>query len=131
MGNQYSKVAQALGNGAYFGYRGGKSVPYCGDMKGGYGGIKKEGAIGDNANGCYILASCMRGTKKDSTSDEGTFRDFEICFHTNKCIMPHHFVDISVRSLGTNVKRAADGSYMADNSGNVTHDKNGVAINIK
>ena len=132
MKGKLTKVATALGNGAYFGYRGGKSVPYCGEQRGGYAGVNSSGRQGDNANGCYILANVMRGDVGDSTSDHGRFRDFELCAHTNKIIKPHHFVDISVRTMGANVTRDKDGNYLAsEDSNKITHDKNGVSLDKK
>ena len=132
MKGKLTKVATALGNGAYFGYRGGKSVPYCGEKQGGYAGTSFSGRQGDNANGCYILANVMRGDVGDSTSDHGRFRDFEICAHTNKIIKPHHFVDISVRTMDVNATRDKDGNYMAsEDSNKITHDKNGVSLDKK
>ena len=74
----------------------------------------------------------MRGDYGDSTSDHGRFRDFEICAHTNKIIKPHHFVDISVRTMGVNATRDKDGNYMAsDDPNKTTHDKNGVSLDKK
>lgn len=130
MGNQYTKTAKALGCGAYFGYTGGKSSVYCGEGSGGYHNTYASGAHGDNANGCYILASVLRGQPGDSTSDRGRFRDFEIAVHKNKCILPHHFVDISSRSLGINVTRDAQGNYL-DENGKITHDKYGQSVTMK
>lgn len=130
MGNQYTKVAKALGCGAYFGYKGGKSSVYCDEGSGGYHNIYASGSKGDNANGCYILATVMRGKPGESKSDAGGYRDFEICVKNNKCIFPHHFVDISARSLGVNVTRDAQGNYL-DSTGKITHDKYGQAINMK
>lgn len=132
MKGKLTKVGTAMGNGAYFGYRGGKSVPYCGEKSGGYAGTNSSGSQGDNANGCYILANVIRGDAKDSTSDHGRFHDFELCAHTNKIIKPHHFVDISVRTMGVNATRDKDGNYMAsEDSSKITHDKNGVSLDKK
>lgn len=128
MGNQYTKAGKALGNGAYFGYKGGKSSVYCGDA--GYANLSRLGAQGDGANGCFILADVMRGRPGDSRSDGGAFRDWEMVVRTNKCILPHHFVDISARSLGVNVTRDTEGNYL-DETGQITHDKYGTSITMK
>ena len=130
MGNQYTKVAKALGNGAYFGFKGAKSSVYCGEGSGGYHNTYASGADGDNANGCYILATVMRGKSGDSQSDNGRFRDYEIAVKNNKCIFPHHFVDISARSMDVNVKRDTKGNY-TDLHGNITHDRYGQKIDMK
>ena len=131
MEGKATKVATALGPGAYFGYRGGKSIPYCGEGSGGYHFQKKSGAEGDNSNGCYILANVIRGVyRRDSKTDKGSFNDWEICVSNNKCIFPHHFVDVSARAIGKSVERDAQGNYV-DLQGNITHDKNGVSVNIK
>lgn len=127
MGNQYTKAGKALGCGAYFGYTGGKCSVYCGDQA--YANIHTD-AYGDSANGCFILASVMRGRRTDSTSAGSRFRDFEIAVHTNKCILPHHFVDISCRALGKNVKRDGKGNYL-DKDGNITHDRYGTKIDME
>lgn len=131
MGNQYTKVAKALGNGAYFGYKGGKSSVYCGEGSGGYHNIEASGADGDNANGCYILATVMRGKSNDSQSDHGRFRDYEIAVKNNKCIKPHHFVDISARALDINIKRDGQGNYVDIRTGQITHDRYGQSVNMK
>lgn len=131
MGNQYTKVAKALGNGAYFGYKGGKSSVYCGEGSGGYHNTEVSGADGDNANGCYILATVMRGKSGDSLSDQGRFRDYEIAVKNNKCIKPHHFVDISARSLDVNIKRDSQGNYVDIRTGQITHDRYGQSVNMK
>ena len=131
MGNQYTKTAKALGNGAYFGFKGGKSSVYCGEGSGGYHNTSSTGAIDDNANGCYILASVMRGKQGDSQSDNGRFRDYEIAVKNNKCIKPHHFVDISARSLGINVTRDSQGNYINPTTGKITHDHYGQAVDMK
>lgn len=130
MGHQYTKVAKSLGDGAYFGFTGGKCSVYCGEGPKGYHNLKTSGTRGDYANGCYILASVLRGQKEDSTSDKGYFRDFEIAIHKNKCILPHHFVDVSCRALGVNVTRDAQGNYL-DESGKITHDSFGKSVNMK
>lgn len=131
MGNQYTKTAKALGNGAYFGYKGGKSSVYCGEGSGGYHNTYTSGAVGDNANGCYILATVMRGKSGDLLSDNGRFRDYEIAVKNNKCIKPHHFVDISARSLDVNIKRDSQGNYVDVNTGKITHDRYGQAVDMK
>ena len=132
MGNQYTKTAKALGNGAYFGYKGGKSSVYCGEGSGGYHNTYASGAVGDNANGCYILADVIRGKNgKDSESDHGHFRDYEIVVKNNKCIRPHHFVDISARSLDVNIKRDSQGNYTDINTGKILYDKYGKSVNMK
>ena len=131
MEGKATKVSTALGPGAYFGYKAGKSIPYCGEGSGGYHFQNKSGAAGDNSNGCYILANVIRGISRlDSKTDEGSFRDWEICVKNNKCIYPHHFVDVSARAIGRSVNRDAQGNYV-DLQGNITHDKNGVSVNIK
>lgn len=131
MEGKATKVSTALGPGAYFGYKAGKSIPYCGEGSGGYHFQKKSGAAGDNSNGCYILANVIRGISRlDSKTDEGSFRDWEICVKNNKCIYPHHFVDVSARAIGRSVNQDAQGNYV-DLQGNITHDKNGVSVNIK
>lgn len=131
MGNQYTKVAKALGCGGYFGFKGGKTSVYCGEGSGGYHNLSSSGAVGDNANGCYILATIMRGKTGDSQSDEGRFRDYEIAVKTNKCIKPHHFVDVSSRSLDINVKRDSQGNYVDINTGQITHDRYGQSVNMR
>ena len=131
MGNQYTKVAKALGNGAYFGYKGAKSSVYCGEGSGGYQNTSVSGADKDNANGVYILADVIRGISgTDSLSDNGRFRDYEIAVKNNKCIKPHHFVDISSRCLYVNVKHDSKGNY-TDLQGNITHDRYGQAVTMK
>lgn len=129
MGNQYTKVAKALGNGAYFGFRGGKSSVYCGEGSGGYANLDPNGAQGDRANGCYILATVMKGKPADH-NESGGFRDWEMAVKNNKCILPHHFVDISCRSLDVNVKRDSQGYYV-DDMGNRTHDRYGKKLDMK
>lgn len=132
MGNEYTKTAKALGEGAYFGYKGAKSSVYCGEGKDGYHNTSTTGMVGDNANGCYIMATVMRGVPfKDSKSDRGTFRDYELVVKNNKCILPHHFVDISARCLGVNVKRDSAGNYLDMTTDTVTHDKYGRSVNMK
>lgn len=131
MGNQYTKTAKALGNGAYFGFKGAKSSVYCGEGSGGYHNTYASGASGDNANGCYILATVMRGKPGDSQSDNGRFRDYEIVVKTNKCIKPHHFVDISARCMDVNVKRDSKGNYIDPNNGQITHDRYGQSVSMK
>lgn len=131
MGDQYTKVAKALGNGAYFGYKGAKSSVYCGEGSGGYHNTSASGADGDNANGCYILATCMRGKDGDSQSDHGRFRDYEIAIKTNKCIKPHHFVDISARCMNINVNRDSQGNYLDPNTGKITHDRYGKSVTMQ
>lgn len=131
MGNQYTKVAKALGNGAYFGYKGAKSSVYCGEGSGGYHNTYSSGADGDNANGCYILATCMRGKDGDSKSDHGRFRDYEIAIKTNKCIKPHHFVDISARCMNINVNRDSQGNYLDPKTGKITHDRYGKSVTMQ
>ena len=133
-----------LGPGAYFGYKGGKSSVYIGDSS--YSNRNYSGAQGDNANGCYMLCSVMRGNNFiDSRSYSDTYNrgktsvaaasnrglnDWEIAVRDNDLILPHHFVDVSSRTLGRNVKRDADGNYL-DSSGNITHDKYGKSVNMK
>lgn len=131
MGNEYTKTAKALGNGAYFGFKGAKSSVYCGEGSGGYHNTSASGASGDNANGCYILATVMRGKPGDSQSDNGRFRDYEIAVKTNKCIKPHHFVDISARCMDVNIRRDNKGNYLDWNTGKITHDHYGQAIDMK
>lgn len=120
---------QALGPGAYFGMKGGKSWVYCGSnsysMQHSY-----TDPNSDDMNGCYILCTVMRGKTTDSTSDHGRFNDFEIAVHNNQCIKPHHFVDVSARALGINVKRDAQGNYL-DQNGQITHDRYGQSIHMK
>ena len=131
MGNEFTKTAKALGTGAYFGYKGGKSAVYCGEGSGGYHNLKVSGDVGDNANGCYIMASVMRGkNNKDSASDHGRFKDYELVVKNNACIKPNYFVDISSRAIGVNVKRDSNGNYLNSN-GKITHDKTGKAVDMK
>lgn len=130
MGNQYTKTAKALGNGAYFGYKGAKSSVYCGEGSGGYHNTSASGAVDDNANGCYILATVMRGKSGDSQSDHGRFRDYEIAVKNNKCIKPHHFVDISARCMDVNVKRDSNGNYLDPTTGKITHDRYGKSVTM-
>ena len=131
MGNEFTKTAKAMGAGAYFGFKGGKSAVYCGEGKNGYHNLATTGSIGDNANGCYIMASVMRGkNNKDSVSDHGQFRDYELVVKNNACIKPNYFVDVSSRAVGVNVKRDSNGNYVSLD-GNVTHDKTGKAIDMK
>lgn len=131
MGNEFTKTAKALGTGAYFGYKGGKSAVYCGEGSGGYHNLKSTGNVGDNANGCYIMASVMRGkNNKDSASDHGRFKDYELVVKNNACIKPNYFVDISSRAIGVNVSRDSNGNYL-NSSGKITHDKTGKAVNMK
>ena len=131
MGNEFTKTAKALGTGAYFGFKGGKSAVYCGEGTGGYHNLEVSGSSGDNANGCYIMASVMRGkNNKDSKSDHGQFKDYELVVKNNACIKPNYFVDISSRALGVNVNRDSNGNYVSLD-GNVTHDKTGKAIDMK
>ncbi len=125
----YVKTAQALGAGAYFGRKGGKSSVYCGEGSGGYHDLYSTGAVGDNANGCYILTSLIEGEPSDSTVCN-SFREYEIVVRNNACLNPHHFVDISCRNLGVNVQRDAQGNYV-DSNGRVTHDKYGTKIDMK
>lgn len=132
MGNEYTKTAKALGAGAYFGYKGAKSSVYCGEGANGYHNTSSTGSVGDNANGCYIMATVMKGVPfKDSKTDRGTFRDYELVVKNNKCILPHHFVDISARCLGVNVKRDSAGNYLDVITNTVTHDKYGRSVNMK
>lgn len=126
-----SKTAQALGNGAYFGKKGGKSSVYCGEGKGGYHDLSASGAQGDNANGCYILAGLIHGSGNKDRKDYNGFREYETVVFNNKCILPHHFVDISCRSLNVNVRRDAQGNYLDWETGAITHDKYGTKIDMK
>lgn len=131
MGNEFTKTAKALGNGAYFGFKGGKSAVYCGEGSGGYHNLNTSGSVGDNANGCYIMASVMRGkNNKDSVSDHGRFKDYELVVKNNDCIKPNYFVDISSRALGVNIKKDSNGNYVSLD-GTVTHDKTGKAVDMK
>ena len=125
----YIKVAQALGPGVYLGKKGGKSSVYCGEGKDGYHDLSSTGAIGDNANGCYLLTSVIPGSSSDSTICNG-FREYEIVVRNNKCLLPHHIVDISCRSLGINVTRDSQGNYL-DNNGKITHDRYGTKIDME
>lgn len=131
-GSQAAKVTnrsgQALGPGAYFGWKGGKSWVYCGDDS--YSMQNSYGAVGDNGNGCYILCTCIKGNPGDSRSDHGRFNDFEIAISNMKCIKPHHFVDISARSLNINVQRDANGNYL-DSTGKITHDRYGKSVTMQ
>ena len=129
IGKKYIKTAQALGPGAYFGRKGGKSSVYCGEGQGGYHNLYADGDQGDRANGCYILTSLIQGEPNDSTVSN-SFREYEIVVRNNSCLLPHHFVDISCRALGVNVKRDAAGNYM-DKDGNVTHDRHGKKIDME
>lgn len=129
MGKQFTKAGKALGTGAYFGTKAGKSLPYCGDSA--YAGVQRNGADGDAANGCYIVADILRGQDYvDSRTDKGRFRDFEIAIKDNALISPQYFVDVSVRSLGVNVKRDNNKNYL-DANGNITHDKDGNKIDME
>lgn len=126
-----SKVAQSLGPGAYFGKKGGKSSVYCGEGEGGYHDLHDTGAQGDNANGCYILAGLIHGSGKKDRIDYNGFREYETVVFNNNCILPHHFVDISCRSLNVNVKRDSQGNYLDWETGAITHDKYGTKIDMK
>ena len=127
--NAWTKVAKALGPGAYLGKRGGKCSVYCGEGDGGYHDLNRSGSHGDNANGCFILTSVITGDSSDSTICNG-FREYEIVVRNNKCLFPHHIVDVSCRSLGINVTRDSQGNYL-DDSGRITHDRYGKKIDME
>lgn len=133
-----------LGPGAYFGYKGGKSSVYVGEDS--YSNRNYIGSQGDNANGCFMLCSVMRGNNfidsksysdnynygksSVSASSNRSLNDWEIAVRDNDLILPHHFVDVSSRSLRVNVFRDTDGNYIDDN-GTITHDKYGKSVNMK
>ena len=134
MGADTSRTGLALGPGAYFGFTGGKSAVYCGsDYSGTYYNLKSKGADGDKANGCYILTNVLLDPSKrgsDFLTDRGRFQDFEVAVKKNECMLPHHIVDVSSRSLGVNVDRDDQGNYINRN-GTATHNKYGVSLTLK
>ena len=122
-----SRIGEALGHGAYFGRKGGKSAPYCGDC--GYAYMKPKGQTENNANGIYIMADVIKGTWRDYREDDSSrFNDYEIVIRNNKCINPRYIVDISARALGVNLKQDADGSYSDFNGKKAKWDSNGMIL---
>lgn len=142
MGNEAKKAGKMLGPGAYFGYKAGKSSVYAGDVP--YDNISYHGGKNPpegHADGVIIMADVMRGgnfvkvqkaitdPKYSSISTDST-RDWEMAVRDNALIRPHHFVDVSCRAYGTNVKRDSDGNYI-DDKGIITHDKHGKSVTMK
>lgn len=147
-----TSCAKAFGNGAYFGKKGGKSAVYCTEYKKSYSGIdygKNRTAYADGvtmdgqkyaekySNGCYVLCNILTpdNDNKVKVVDSGSrVREWEAVIANNDYILPHHFVDVSVRSLtndyGGNVSRDSNGNYV-DSNGVITHDRYGTKIGMK
>ena len=131
-----------LGGGAYFGFKAGKSSVYVGDAPKKYASRAKGPLRPGAADGCFLLCNVMRGERPStggdsygdytSTSDDirPGLNDWEMVVRDNNLIFPHHFVDVSCRTIGINVKRDADGNYLDDN-GDIAYDKDGTSINLK
>lgn len=134
----FVQSGQALGPGAYFGFVFGKSHVYAGDNS--YAGVKRSFLQEGEADGIMIMAQVMRGDnyfKGNSTDPSYSsisydgFRDWEMVVRDNALICPHHFCDVSCRAFKAgNVSRDANGNFL-DTNGNITHDKNAKALNMK
>lgn len=122
-----------LGKGAYFGNKVGKIMPYAADVPYSY----THSNPGTDADGVIILSSLLQGKPGERTTDDpddpsthSYILGYETAVSNNKCIFPHHMVDVSCRSLGMSVRRDSSGNYL-DNNGAVTHDRYGKSVNME
>lgn len=155
MGNESKKAGKMLGLGAYFAAKIGKAAPYIGNL--GYAlrpgnKVSSQAADKDKCDGICILASVMRGghystmgrmdaQKKNLTSlsmDANAYydqtgmgiRDFEIAVKDNDLIDPHHIVDVSMRTIGFNIRKCPEG-YRDMVTGRLMYDSKGVSLDMR
>lgn len=128
-----ARSGRMLGEGAYFGNKVGKIMPYASERA--YSYLDKD--PGTDADGVIILSDLLQGAAgerticdPDSPSSGRSILGYETSVRNNKCIFAHHMVDVSCRSYGRNVKRDSLGNYL-DNSGNITHDRYGKSVTMK
>lgn len=155
MGNEAKKAGKMLGLGPYFAAKIGKAAPYIGNLtyalRPGNKASSQE-ADKDKSDGICILASVMRGNnystmgkidanKKNLTSlsmDANAYydqngmgvRDFEIAIKDNDLIYPHHIVDVSMRTIGFNIRKCPEG-YRDMVTGRLLYDSKGVSLDMR
>ena len=155
MGDEIQKTGRMLGFGPYFGNKAGKTLPYVGNdsysSRPGYKSSVQE-VTKNECNGTLIMASVMRGNnystmgkmdanKKHLTSlsmdanpyydsNQMGIRDWEIAVKDNDLINPHHIVDLSVRTIGYNIRRCPEG-YRDMVSGRLLYDTQGVSLGMQ
>ena len=145
MGDSYTKVAKMLGPGVYVANKGGKSSVYIGKTS--YAN-RQTGIQSGDADGIMMCLTVMKGTNHKSRSngyhgsssdksltsleqDTGSLNDWEMAVKRNELVFPHHFVDISSRTINRNVKRnLSSGEYLDLVSGN-SYDKDGALKGMK
>lgn len=155
MGDEVEKTGKMLGLGAYFAAKIGKAAPYIGNLA--YAlrpgnRVSSQQSDKDKSDGICILASVMRGKnystlgkidakKKNLTSlsmdanpyyDQNNMgiRDFEIAVKDNDLIDPHHIVDVSMRTVGFNIRKCPEG-YRDMVTGRLLYDANGVSLDMR
>lgn len=155
MGNEAKKAGKMLGFGPYFAAKVGKTSPYIGNL--GYAlrpgnKVSSQAADKDKCDGICIMASIMRGNhystlgkidaqKKNLTSlsmDANAYydqnkmgiRDFEIAVKDNDLINPHHIVDVSMRTIGFNIRKCPEG-YRDMVTGRLLYDSKGVSLDMR
>ena len=155
MGNEMQKTGRMLGYGPYFGSKVGKTLPYVGnDSYSSRPGYKSsvQDVTKNECNGILIMASVMRGSnystmgkidanKKRLTSlsmdanpyydsNQMGIRDWEIAVKDNDLISPHHIVDLSVRTIGYNIRKCPEG-YRDMVSGRLLYDTQGISLDMQ
>lgn len=153
MGNEVEKTSKMLGLGAYFASKIGKISPYVGNVSYAHRPGNVASSVDSNkdeSNGICIMADIMRGEKYEKglayrnkakltslsvdanpyfdQTNQGV-RDFEIAVKQNNLISPHHIVDVSMRTIGYNIRRCPEG-YRDMVTGKLLYDVNGVSLNM-
>ena len=153
MGDEVEKTSKLLGLGASFASKIGKICPYVGNLSYAHrpGNVASSPeADKDKSDGICIMADIMRGnnyenglayrnrTNLSSLSVDANpyydqtkkgVNDFEISVKDNALISPHHLVDVSMRTIGFNIRRCPEG-YRDMVTGKLLYDTNGVSLDM-
>lgn len=154
MGDEVNKTGKMLGNGAYFGWKLGKTAPYSGNASYACRPGNKVSSLTsskDESNGVSLIVDIMRGGRPstmgkaaarnkfltslsidanpDYDKDGVGVRDGEIAVKDNALIDPQYMVDVSMRTIGFNIRRCPEG-YRDVATGKLLYDSTGCSVDM-